>query len=331
MSILEGHLIFYGSANMQDTDAGTQGGAKDLTKRVVFEDIAPAGQLEIVSSAAGDTTQSVAITGRDSSGAKISESPTLSGTTPVTTTETDWERILKAVKSATTVGDVALMETTPERANTALDGAAETATVMAWIDLDAGASAANDFYNNMVIRTTGGTGPNQIRRIIDYDGTGKRAFVFPDWAVVPDATTTFDIAQGMVFEKTPNEVLEIRRPFFDVAADAPGGSARDFYEKVFVENAHASLTLTNGVVSEQADPSTKIDFWLPGTLDDSGTATDRTTAPGGSSFDSADKNVANSQNLTNGAAQGCWVHLALAAGDAADDTFYTPRITGNTT
>ena len=36
MSILQGHLIFYGSANMQDSDAGTQGGAKDLTKRVVL-------------------------------------------------------------------------------------------------------------------------------------------------------------------------------------------------------------------------------------------------------------------------------------------------------
>ena len=106
MSVLPSDMVFYGSANMQETDSGAQGGAIDNTIRVVFDDISPNGNMEIVSSAAGDTTQTVTITGRNAAGDIISDVETLNGTTPVAmSTETTWERLLKVVKSATTTGD----------------------------------------------------------------------------------------------------------------------------------------------------------------------------------------------------------------------------------
>ena len=131
-------------------------------------------------------------------------------------------------------------------------------------------------------------------------------------------------------------VTEIRRPFYDAAAEASGGSARDYYEKVFFKNTHGTLTLTNSTIAEQADPSTKITFDLESTLggsDTNGASNNRRTVGdlSGYTFDSATKNVANSQNLTAGAQQGCWLKLSLAAGDAANNTSWTGRVSGNTT
>lgn len=127
--------------------------------------------------------------------------------------------------------------------------------------------------------------------------------------------------------------LEIRRPFYDSAADESGGASRDYHDKIFFKNNHASLTLTNAVVKENADPSGNVAFSLESTLDGSDTnggGNNRLVAPGGHTFDSTDKNVANSQNLTALAAQGCWLRLTLAAGAAANNTTVTMRVTGNT-
>lgn len=70
---------------------------------------------------------------------------------------------------------------------TAQAGAATTIT------LAAGASAADDFYNNLYIVTTGGTGSGQTRLITDYVGSTKVATVDAAWTVTPDATTTYSI------------------------------------------------------------------------------------------------------------------------------------------
>lgn len=126
--------------------------------------------------------------------------------------------------------------------------------------------------------------------------------------------------------------LEIRRPFYDAAADESGGASRDYHDKIFFKNNHASLTLTNAVIKEFADPSGNVAFALEATLDDSATngAGNRLTHTGGLTFNSTDKNVANSQNLTALAAQGTWLRLTLAAGAAANNTTVTMRVTGNT-
>src|SRR5581483_11952248 len=105
MSITAAELKTYGSANMPEDDTSTSGGAIDTATKVEFTDISAPDTVNLVSSAAGDTTQLVTITG----------SATLNGTTPVTVTPGGagtFERILKIVMGATAVGTVTATKTT---------------------------------------------------------------------------------------------------------------------------------------------------------------------------------------------------------------------------
>lgn len=105
-----------------------------------------------------------------------------------------------------------------------------------------------------------------------------------------------------------------------------------FYEKLFIKNTNGSLALTTAVVKENADPSGLVTFALAATLDDTVTIANRKAAPaGGLTFDNADKNVPNSQNLSSGSAIGVWLKLNLAAANAAVKTTWTGEIDGNTT
>jgi len=319
-------LLIYGSATMPDDDTTNNiGGAIDTAKKVVFKDVDPAGNVQIVSSAVGDTTQSVTVTGRDAGGAIISEAKTLNGQTAVAmTTNTTWERLLKAVKSATATGDVAVEAATAERTGTAQAGAADTIT------LDAGASGVDDAYTGMVIRLTGGTGAGQIREITKYVGATKVATVSRAWGTNPDATSTFRVSEGMVFDKSPNEVTQVRRVFYN--ASAPTSGTRKYYEKVFYRNNHGTLTLTSAQVIEQADPTGKVAFGLPATKNDTGgtgAGNNRQVAPSGITFDSAAKNVPGT-TLEAASAIGVWLELSLAAGDTPLDSSVTMRLTGNT-
>ena len=252
MAIVAADIVAYGSASMPDDDTPTQiGGAISLLKRVVFTDIAATDELEILSDSTMDTVETITGHGRNAAGELVNDVATLNGTTPVVVTGTDFERILKIIKSATTVGTVTIRD----------------------------------------------------------DGT--------------DTTiATMEPA-----------VLEIRRPFYDAAAEASGGSTRTYYDKIFFKNNHATLTLTSATIDEFADPQTVVAFDLESSLDgsdDNGGGNNRQVAPGGYTFTSAIKNVANSQNLTALAAQGCWLELTLTAGLASQNTTFTMRVNGNT-
>lgn len=125
---------------------------------------------------------------------------------------------------------------------------------------------------------------------------------------------------------------EIRRPFYDASAEASGGATRTYYEKIFLKNNHGSLALTAATVAETADPSTNVAFALEASLDgtDTNGAGARQTHTGGYTFNSTTKNVANSQSLTAEAAQGVWLQLTLADGEAALNTSFTMQLAGNT-
>lgn len=328
MAILQREIILYGSAVMPDTDATTEiGGAIALTKKMGFADLSTPSLVEIVSSQAADITQTITISYRTTAGVLATEVKTLSGLTPVAFVAT-MERLLKAIKSATTAGDVAIMTSTAERTGTAQAGTADTIT------LDAGASAVDDFYTGMVIRLTSGTGANQIRSIIKYVGSTKVATISNTaWATTPDSTSVFRVARGMVFDKTPSEIFEVRRLFFDASANPPGGLTKTYYDKGFFKNTHGTLALTSAVVSEVSDPAT-IDFDLETVLDGTttnGVGNNRQVAPSGFTFASTTKNVANSQNHTAAAAQGIWLQLTLVGGAAALNVVYQIKEQGNTT
>lgn len=330
MSVLASDIKWYCSANMPETDTTTSGGAIDTQVKPTFVDIAPAGNLQIVSSDAGDTSQTVTITGRRASGVEISEVKTLNGQTPVPmTTETGWDRILKAVKSATTTGDVAVEAATAERDNTAQGGADATASEMAYITLDASASAVDDAYNGMVVRIDGGTGSGQIRQILDYEGSSKKAWVNRDWGTTPDNTSTFVVSEGTVFDKSPAEIMTVRRIMYKAEAEAAGGSAKDLYEKVFCKNTHATLALLGASITEEADAEGQFTFGLAASKDDSGSVSNRVTDPG-VTFDSLEKNVPGT-DLEAGEAIGIWFDLNLPAGDPATDTTVEMGANGTST
>jgi len=76
---------------------------------------APAGfpsAVRVVSSSVADTTQTVTVYGLVGTTPRT-ETVTLTGTTPVLTTRTDWTKILGVVKSAATAGTVTVSDTAP--------------------------------------------------------------------------------------------------------------------------------------------------------------------------------------------------------------------------
>lgn len=105
MAIIASDLVAYASANMPNSDAGSAGGAVDTLRRVDFTQMAANDTIEVLSSAGGDTTQTVTIRGRLASGAIAQEVLALNGVTVVTSVNT-YERILSAELSATCTGNV---------------------------------------------------------------------------------------------------------------------------------------------------------------------------------------------------------------------------------
>jgi len=73
-----------------------------------------------------------------------------------------------------------------------LDQSAQSATLNTII-LAAGASAVDDIYNDMLIEITAGTGSDQVRKIIDYNGATKVATVESNWDTTPDASSIYRI------------------------------------------------------------------------------------------------------------------------------------------
>ncbi len=66
------------------------------------------------------------------------------------------------------------------------------------ITLAAGASAVDDFYNDWVVEIDSGTGANQIRTIMDYNGTTKVAIANRDYDTDPDATSVYSLYKNFM-------------------------------------------------------------------------------------------------------------------------------------
>ncbi len=75
--------------------------------------------------------------------------------------------------------------------------------------LDAGASATNDIYRGNIVEIIAGTGKNQIRTIIGYDGASKTATLNQVWATNPDNTSVIRQYAGEVPISTDDIVTEI--------------------------------------------------------------------------------------------------------------------------
>lgn len=365
MSVYPVEVILYGSANMPETDGTTVGGAVDLTRRISFSDMATAGLLDFVSSSASDTATKIQVSGLDASG--IQQTPaaaTLNGQTKVAGTQTFGRLLYGAISGASAngplanpggtsaVGDVvAMAHTLTITAHTCQAGSANaTGITPPLVKLQSGDGASITL--GMIIRTTGGTGPNQIRMLCSTSGTGAGQYgtdiiaVNRNWGVVPDNTTTYEVATGFLFDILPNPVTSVIRPFSGVSADIVGGSARTYYEKAFVLNTDGTTATTGMTLIKQTDPNSlyssttvELDIAACTALNDTNTTTNRQTTPasGAGSFSTgaAPQSVSlaaqTAASNTAAQAQGFWMRMLVAAGEAPLNTNFDLRPSGSTT
>lgn len=107
MPIVAADLVAFASLNMPDDDTTTSGGAIDLDTRVDFTQLAANDDVEVLSAAAGDTTQNVTLEGRATDGSVVSETVLLNGTTAVIfSTIGVIERVIRVTMDADAAGIV---------------------------------------------------------------------------------------------------------------------------------------------------------------------------------------------------------------------------------
>jgi hypothetical protein len=256
------------------------------------------------------------------------------------------------------VGDVACIAHTREiTGHTCQVGSANTSgTTPPLMKLQSGDGATIGALTysglGLVIRITGGTGANQLRMIAaPYASAAYGAdlvAVNRDWGTVPDATSTYDIAFGMLFDISPNPVTAITRVFSTSQADVPGGSSRTFYEKIFWTNTNTVTALVNAAMEILSETGTlpsgaTLDLALTKVLNDTATSANRQTLPTNGDSSSltfvtqpANINViASPGSLPNGnsaaVSQGGWLRLTLAAGTTVYEGTADLRVTGATT
>lgn len=165
MPVVAADIIIYGAANMPENDSTTAGGAIDKTIKILDTDMGDVGgtdTVEVLSDNAGDTTQTVTVTGRDASGLIQSEVFSLAGTTPQNGSQS-FERILKIVASATHTGIITVRDASGDVTQATLEGTAAapggTAILEArrpFYDATANASGGSDktFYEKVFVANT---------------------------------------------------------------------------------------------------------------------------------------------------------------------------------
>jgi len=77
------------------------------------------------------------------------------------------------------------------------------------ITLDTGANATDDFYNHTRVVVEEGTGLEQERIIVDYNGTTKVATIAPPWVTNPDATSVFVLEPALSHAETNSKTVKV--------------------------------------------------------------------------------------------------------------------------
>ncbi|GIW48162.1 MAG: hypothetical protein KatS3mg078_2039 [Deltaproteobacteria bacterium] len=75
-----------------------------------------------------------------------------------------------------------------------------------YITLSATDTKSDDFYNNAFVEIVSGTGAGQVRKIVDYVASTKRAYVDTDWTTPPDDTSVYVIREWKKVVLTINGV-----------------------------------------------------------------------------------------------------------------------------
>ena len=77
------------------------------------------------------------------------------------------------------------------------------------ITLDVSASSIDGFYSHANILIVSGTGQEQERIIVGYNGTTKVATIAPPWKTTPDNTSAFDVVPGTVHAETNSKTVKV--------------------------------------------------------------------------------------------------------------------------
>jgi len=72
-------------------------------------------------------------------------------------------------------------------------GTAQSGSTANTIVLGAGASNADDYYNNMTVYISSGQGQGELKTISDYDGTNKIATVSTNWTTIPTNASVYEV------------------------------------------------------------------------------------------------------------------------------------------
>lgn len=108
------------------------------------------------------------------------------------------------------------------------------------------------------------------------------------------------------------------------------GGSTTYYAKTFWKNTNGTNALLGANVTESQDPTGTITHGLATSVNDSGTTTNRQTAPAGVTFAGTAANVPGT-DLASGAAIGLWLLMTLATNNAAIRSTYTSQLSGSTT
>jgi hypothetical protein len=122
-------------------------------------------------------------------------------------------------------------------------------------------------------------------------------------------------------------------PPSSVKARARRPAAVNYYAKTFWKNTNGTNALLGATVSESADPSGTITHGLATAVNDSGTTTNRQTAPGGVVFDGTAKATVpgHRPRVRRGDRQRLWLNMTLATNNVPIRSTYTSQLAGSTT
>ena len=179
-----------------------------------------------------------------------------------------------------------------------------------------------------------------VSQTVTLDGTTPVAFntlgvvervlsIELDSAADGNVTVRRDGDAGDVAVIPPGE-RGVTRMFVGAISSPDAGKV--YYEKFFWYNSHASLAALGAIISEQSGGAAAlIDFALEAAKDGSQSIADRLTEPSGSlTFDSDPKAVVGG-DLEEETAQGVWVRLTLAQGNAPVKDVWNTRIAFSST
>lgn len=151
MSIVLAEMVKRGALNRPEDDVSSSGGGIDNSCVLEVTQMAANDVLRAVSDNAGDTTQSITVTGRLTSGAIDTDVIALNGTTPVAGAKT-FERFLKAVLSAACAGAVTVERNTGPNDDVVIIPAGKTDAAILFIDASSEASQTvryeKEFWKN---------------------------------------------------------------------------------------------------------------------------------------------------------------------------------------